>query len=108
MSTQRRANRWQRTGGTKRAAVLEISFPTPVVRSVRALANGGTAPPRYGAWLATNSLQLDHRFVQIAGQQIRRGSPPFGRGNLTKHSLPTTHGSSLRTFPSLPVELVSV
>ena len=99
MSTQRRANRWQRTGSTKRAAVLEISFPAPVVRSVRALANGGTAPPLYGAWLATNSLQLDHRFLQLAGQEIRRGSPPPGPGHHTKYSYPATHGSSLRHIP---------
>ena len=100
MSTQRRENRWQRTGCTKRAAALEKSSPAPIVQQIRALATVGTAPPRFGARLATNSLYLDYRFVSVVRQDVRRGSPPFGAGRRTKTSSPTTHGSSLRHIPA--------
>jgi len=100
MSTQRRENRWQCTGCTKRAAALEKSSPAPVVQQVRALAKVGTAPPPFGARLATISLYLDYRFVPVVRQDVRRGSPPFGAGRRTITSSPTTHGSSLRYIPS--------
>ena len=100
MSTQRRENRWQRTGCTKRAAALEKSFPAPVVQQVRALANGRTAPPRLGTRVATISLYLDYRLVSVVRQDIRRGSPPLGAGRRTRVSSKTTHGSSLRHIPS--------
>ena len=100
MSTQRRENRWQRTGCTKRPAALEKSSPAPIVQQVRALAKVGTAPPSFGARLATNSLYLDSRFVPVVRQDLRRGSPPFGAGRRTKSSSPTAHGSSLRHIPT--------
>jgi len=100
MSTQRRENRWQRTGCTKRSAALEKSFPAPVVQQVRALANGGTAPPQLGTRVATISLYLDYRFVSVVCRDIRRGSPPLGAGCRTIISSKTTHGLSLRHIPS--------
>ena len=65
MSTQRRESRWQRRSNTKRAgAVGKRSLALCTLR-VHASASGGTAPPRTGAWLATNSLQLGYRIVQL-------------------------------------------
>ena len=115
MSTQRRENRWQRSSSTKRAAVLEKSFPAPVVPLLRVFADGGTAPPLLGAhfhssderqspgaseWLAKNSLHLGYRIFQMVRQDVRRGSPPPGAGQNAATSSPTSHGSSLPHIPS--------
>ena len=52
--------------------------------------------------LATNSLQSGYRivkpvrFVQIVGQDLRHGSPPFRAGRGAETGTPANHGSSLR------------
>jgi hypothetical protein len=98
MSTQRRESRWQ--GCMGRAGVSGNSFLAPVARSCNA--SGGTAPTYLSSWLATNSLQLEYRIVQLVQlawlvqlvvlvplvqhvqfvlgivQDKRRGSPPLG------------------------------
>jgi hypothetical protein len=96
MSTQRREDRWQRSGNTHQAAARKFTLPAPTVWPKRAIADVGTAPPNIWAffqhgdterspgswrWMATNSLQLGHRFVHLERlllKDVRRGSPPFG------------------------------
>jgi hypothetical protein len=144
MSTQRRENRWQRTSctecgfldwrfvpdGEQRAGPHGESSPGPFARQDGAIANGGTAPPGYHppidmnlslgipAWLATNSLHLDCRIVELvrlvclARQDEGRGSPPLGAGRcasagtrrFTEHSYcpPPTLPVSPGFHPSLP------
>jgi len=105
MSTQRRAIRWQRLSSTCLAATLEISFPALIVPPMRALANGGTAPPSFKAWLATNSLQLDYRFVclgRLTYKDVRRGSPPPGAAASPATGFVTIDRSSRSLFPSPP------
>ena len=102
MSTQRRENRWQRIGCTKRAAALEKSSPAPIVQQIRALATVGTAPPRFGARLATNSLHLDSctsRYFELFAQEIRRGLPPIWEACHTVASLTAGRRSSLPLIP---------
>jgi len=65
MSTQRRENRWQHRSCTQRAGASEHGNSAPIARHGRAHAKVGTAPPAKSAWLATNSLQSDHRTIQI-------------------------------------------
>jgi len=98
MSTQRRESRWQ--GCMGRAGVSGNPFLAPVARPCNA--SGGTAPTYISSWLATNSLQLEYRIVQLVqlawlvqlvvlvplvqlvqfalriAQDKRRGSPPLG------------------------------
>jgi hypothetical protein len=136
MSTQRRENRWQRSSstvggislrqfvpeGVQSAGSPGQAGPVPIAHSARAYANGGTAPPATSAchpsdeglspvataWLATNSLQSDHRTIQFARflqivrlvrQDIRRGSPPPGAGRRATTGTPATHRSSLPLIP---------
>lgn len=124
MSTQRREIRWQRKSCMERAGTSEQVRPVPVACYTRANANGGTAPPvatawfnptdedlsmGATAWLATNSLQSDHRIrklvrpVRFVIQAIRRGSPPFWAGARAATGTPATYASSLRHIPSPPV-----
>jgi hypothetical protein len=99
MSTQRRENRWQRTSCTERADTWKQACLLPVAQQSRARANGGTAPPAVSAWLATNSLQLDHRIGQLVRQSHRRGSPPPGAGSNAATATPATLRSSLPLIP---------
>jgi hypothetical protein len=112
MSTQRRENRWRRTGCTRRIGLSEKFFLGSKSRCIRVLVSGGTAPPDIPAWLATNSLHLGYRIVQLVLQDLRHGSPPFGTGPGGEAGTPATHGSSLphisspfclmRLHPTLP------
>jgi hypothetical protein len=134
MSTQRRENRWQRTSctecgspawhvvpdGAQRAGPHGKSFPGPFARQCRAIANGGTAPPGYypliarnlsmgtPAWLATNSLQLDCRIVELvrlvclARRDGRSSSPPLGAGSCASTSTQRSTDYSYCPPPSLP------
>lgn len=99
MSTQRRENRWQRTSCTESAAALGQTIPALPARHCCADANGGTAPPVSPAWLATNSLQSDHRIVRLIRQDTHCGSPPSRAGNRTASATPTSPGSSLPRIP---------
>ncbi len=123
MSTQRRENRWRRTGCTGRARASEKVFPQlhSALRRCRRQRWNGPAGFRLGStpatkivagarWLATNSLHLGYRIVQLVRQELRHGSPPFGAGPGAAVGAPAIHGSSLshillpfrstRTFPS--------
>ena len=106
MSTQRRENRWQRTSCTKSARASGHANPAPIALHCRALATVGTAPPAISAWLATNSLQSDHsylNFVTLAwfvSQDIRRSSPPPGAGIRAATGTRTTRRSFLPFIPS--------
>ena len=110
MSTQRRENRWQRTGCTACAEAsggpgdrfllqgwkaLGHASPSLGTRPDRTNASGGTAPPVALARLATNSLQSDHFIEQLVRQDIRRGLPPPGAGSRAVTSVPATRRSSL-------------
>ena len=111
MSTQRRENRWRRTSCTKHSEASGSFSPRPVARCACSNASGGTAPPGLLAWLATNSLQLDHRttqlvrFVRIVHHDIRhssRSSPPPGAGSRAATGTPATRRSSLPHIPFPP------
>jgi hypothetical protein len=116
MSTQRRENRWPRISCTQRTRVSGRVFPSSIARCGYANASGGTAPPGFSvyhlsdekqslrapAWLATNSLQLGYRIVQLVRLEVRHGSPPFGSGRGAATGTPATHGSSLPHIPSPP------
>ena len=99
MSTQRRENRWRRTSCTEG---VEKAFPGSIARRGCTDVSGGTAPPGFSEWLATNSLQLGFRIVQLVLQDLRHGSPPFGAGSGAATGTPATHGIPLPhiTFPS--------
>jgi hypothetical protein len=120
MSTQRRENRWQRINCTHRGSVSGFANPAPIAQHGRAYAKVGTAPiwfrpsdkelsPGALDWLATNSLQSDHRTIQFARQNIRRSSPPPGAGCRAASATLATHRSSLLriTSPSVFVCLHS-
>jgi hypothetical protein len=112
MSTQRRENRWRRTGCTRRIGLSENFFWGAKAQCGSVNASGGTAPPGIPAWLATNSLHLGYRTVQLVLQDLRHSSPPFGTGPGGETGTPATHGSSLphisspscltRLHPTLP------
>ena len=105
MSTQRREYRWQHRSCTEHANRSSQIWLAFIAWFARGFATVGTAPPKaivtmptasfhpsdkVGAlWAspgtpgrsATNSLQSDHLFAQLAPfveQDIRRGSPPTG------------------------------
>jgi hypothetical protein len=88
MSTQRREDRTQRNC-TECAKGLSQIWLIVLAWFARAAAAVGTAPLEETAWfrtarLATNSLQSDRLFAQLATfveQDIRRGSPPPGTAN---------------------------
>jgi hypothetical protein len=127
MSTQRRENRWRRTDCTRRIELPEEFFRGFKARLGCVNASGGTAPPGIQAWfhlsdenpspgipewLATNSLQLGYRIVQLVLQDLRHDSPPFGTGSGGEAGTPATHEASLphisssscltRLHPTLP------
>ena len=123
MSTQRRENRWQHRSCTQRAGASEHGNSAPIARHGRAHAKVGTAPPAKSAWLATNSLQSDHRTIQIV-QLVRivqlvplstvpsvprgklckrhkaRSAPPFGAALGVAAGTLATLRSSLAFIPS--------
>jgi hypothetical protein len=125
MSTQRRENRWQRTSCMERAkasgvpgdrfcsqgwGIIGLQSPVPIARQGHAHATVGTAPPHamgslLTAWLATNSLQSDHRtiqFVRLVPRNIcpnSRSAPPSERGNRATPGAPATQRSSLPFIP---------
>jgi len=102
MSTQRRENRWQRRSCTKRVGSL-----ASWAQNGRAMANGGTAPLLSivwlaFAWLATDSLQSDHRIGQLVRQDVRCGWPPYWVGRRTATGTPAASRSSSPHIPTLP------
>lgn len=115
MSTQRRENRLRPTGCMERAEGLGLSSTAFLARFDHAHASGGTAPPGFPVWLATNSLQSDYRntqLVRLVPLSTRLGSlPPGGSrraaavtlqsfGSSTLH-IPSSSGLA-RLHPSLP------
>jgi hypothetical protein len=121
MSTQRRENRWQRTSCTESAEQSGHTSPGLSALFHCADATVGTAPPGSSAgfhpsdkslsqgapeWLATNSLQSDHRTIQLVrpvrfvNQTSRRGSPPFRAGRRVATGTPANHASSLPRIPT--------
>jgi hypothetical protein len=97
MSTQRRENRWQRRSCTERVGKV---FPGSIARRSCTDVNGGTAPPGFSEWLATNSLQSGYRIVQLVLQDLRHGSPPFGAVPGAATGTPATHGVPPPHIPS--------
>jgi hypothetical protein len=117
MSKQRRENRWRPASCMERARAFGLSSPAPLARILHAHANGGTAPPVFPAWLATNSLQADYlasqlvRLVRQNTRQYSRSSPSPGTVSrlaaataLYWSSFPPISSSSdrVRLHPSLP------
>ena len=112
MSTQRRENRWRRTNCTGCAKLSGQAFSGLIARYACAIASGGTAPPGVPVRLATNSLQLGYRIVQLVQVvhfvlvvqfvrlEHRLTSPPFGAGPGAATGTPANHGSSLPHIPS--------
>src|ERR1035437_1574891 len=116
MSTQRREIRWRHTSCTRFTGRFGKSIPGPVARRSFAIASGGTAPPGFPAWFATNSLQSGFRIVQLerlvqllfvqlvqlvllVRLVLRHGSPPFGAGLGATAGRPANHGFSLPHIP---------
>ena len=117
MSTQRREIRWRRI---RCAGRWGQTFLSPVAQRASAIASGGTAPPDFPAWFATNSLQSSFRIVQLdrlvqlvfvqfvqfvqlvllVRLVLRHGSPPFGAGPGEAAGRPANHGFSLPHIPS--------
>ncbi len=109
MSTQRRENRWRRMSCTKRSEASGKSILSPNARFGCTIANGGTAPPEFSAWLATNSLQLGYRIVQLVQhvlldrifrQDLRQSWPPSGASSDAKIGRSTNRGFTLPLSPS--------
>jgi hypothetical protein len=122
MSTQRRANCWQRVSCTDGASALGLSSPGLAAQIDRAPADSGTASPEtvwnhpsdedlsLGApvWLATNSLQLDYRIIKLDRQgcqairpRSRSSSPPPG-AKVGVLGGPSAHGLFHMHIPSPP------
>jgi hypothetical protein len=114
MSTQRREDRRRsyRTGYAEAGSRIWLVLLTWFAR---AAATVGTAPQQTAiqppaARLATNSLQSDYLFAQLAPfveQDIRRGSPPIGAAIPScgfRSSFPLTPSPSVlaSVHPSLP------
>lgn len=99
MSTQRRVARWQRRTSAERAGESEILFSSPFAQLFRVGATGRTAPPQYAAWLATNSLPMDIRFVSLAGRDVGRGSPPQKAADHAGNFQTPSNGSFLSLTP---------
>src|ERR1700691_2480562 len=107
MSTQRREDRWQRncTENAKESGCFWLLF---LAWFARAIATVGTAPMDAGlslrsSWLATNSLQLGHRFTQPVRQEICRpshSSPPPRAARCAIAGTPATRRSSLPLTPA--------
>ena len=115
MSAQRRENRRQldSTGYTGRLGHPWLTF---LVWFARTIASVGTAPPPTtvslkAKWLATKSLQLDHRtiqlvrFLQVVRQDVRprlRSARPPGAVDGVSMGRPAARRSSLPHIPVLP------
>src|ERR1017187_6488320 len=97
MSTQRRENRWRRISYTRRSEASGLFFSRPVARCAYSIASDGTAPVR----LATNSLQLGIRIVQLVSRVICHRPPLFAAGSDTASGTPVIHGSPHPHIPSL-------
>ncbi len=103
MSTQKRENRWQHTSCTERTQVGSFPLPSPIVRYVCAVADGGTAPLlsifwSAMVWLATNFLQSDYPIRQLVPPVTKaqhRGSPPPQVGRLAVLGIQASPRSSL-------------
>jgi hypothetical protein len=121
MSTQRRENRptptmkidgwasqnrWQRRSCARSALVSGQTNPVPAALHRRAFATVGTALKPAPSWLAANSLQSDHSYLNFVTpaslfqQDIRRGSPTPGAGLRAASGTITTHRLSLPFIPS--------
>ena len=112
MSTQRRDSRWRRTSCTGRTEESGEAIPGFIARQYCKDASGGTAPPGFPEWLATNSLQMGYRSVQLVQFVLlvwlvrfvqiepRHGSPPFGAESGAGTGTPAIYGSSLPHIPS--------
>jgi hypothetical protein len=116
MSAQRRENRRQldSTGYTRRLGHPWLTF---LAWFARAIASVGTAPPTprnplgTSEWLATKSLQLDHRTIQLvrfiqgvlqdARPRLRSAWPP-GAVDGVSMGRPAARRSSLPHIPVLP------
>jgi hypothetical protein len=120
MSTQRREDRWQRRSCMERTGassvlcdgflsqgwrISELESSALYVPQVHAFAKVGTAPPQFAVGLATNSLSLDYRLVQLIARDDCRSSSPSGAERRTVPSTQTTHGLSLHRVP-LPSALL--
>jgi len=115
MSAQRRENRRQlnSTGYTGRLGQLWLAF---LAWFARAIASVGTAPPHPtdllgSEWLATKSLQLDYRdiqlvrFIQVVHQDVRprlRSAWPRGAVDGVNLGRPAANRSSLPHTLVLP------
>ena len=115
MSVQRRENRRQldSTGYTRRLSHIWLTF---LAWFARAIASVGTAPPHPtdslgSEWLATKSLQLDHRIIQLVRfiqgvhQDVRprlRSAWPPGAIDGVSLGRPAACRSSLPHTPVLP------
>jgi hypothetical protein len=89
-----------------------MTFSRSNVQPSYAITNGGTAPPILLAWLATISLQLGYRIVQlvqsvllvqldqIVRQNFRSSWPPLEAGPGAKTGRSTNHGFTLPLIPS--------
>jgi len=102
MSTQRRESRW-RTGCTESARDSGMIFSGVATRHTGADAISGTAPPVTSARLATNSLHLGYRIVELVQdvcQEVRPVSPPSGAGPGAATGTSAIHGSSPPHIPS--------
>jgi len=115
MSAQRRENRRQldSTGYTRRLGHPWLTF---LAWFARAIASVGTAPPPTAVslrteWLATKSLQLDHRTIQLVRfiqgvlRDVRpglRSAWPPGAVDGVSLGKPAARRSSLPPIPVLP------
>jgi hypothetical protein len=109
MSTQRRDSRWQRTSCTGRTEESGKTILGFIARQYCKDASGGTAPPEFQVRLATKSLQMGYRIVQLVQFvrlvrfvqiDLRHGSPPFGAEPGAEAGTPAIYGSSLPHIPS--------
>ena len=127
MSTQRRENRstpatnicrwglrcrWRRTSCTGRTEESGKTVPALIARKACADASGGTAPPGFSERLATKSLQMGCRSVQLVQfvqlvrlvrfvlLNLRQGSPPFGAEPGEETGTRAIYGSSIPHIPS--------
>jgi hypothetical protein len=123
MSTQRREIRWRHI---RCAGRWGQTFLCPLAQRASAIASGGTAPPGFPAWFATNSLQSGFRIVQLdrlvqllfvqlvqlvqlvllVRLVLRHGSPPFGAVLARQPEDQRITVSPSRTSPSLPASRV--
>jgi hypothetical protein len=103
MSTQRRDCPWWLQPRMDGAGALWQICLAPLALIAHACASGGTAPPDFSAWLATNSLHSDCRpntFVRHVPRDFRRGSPPIRACQTAASGTSGIFAPSLLPFPS--------